>query len=157
MTNLATIGRRIAPNLLAAALVLLAATAAFAFQKSALDIVSKSGTHKFTVELAISPEEQELGLQFRQELPAGTGMLFDFGREESASFWMKNTYVPLDLIFIRGNGEISKIAENAPPLSLDLIPSGGPARAVLEVIGGTSKKLGIAAGDRVVHPIFSRP
>lgn len=157
MTHLATLARRTAPNLLAAALVLLAATAAFAFQKSSLEIASKSGTHRFEIELAISPQEQELGLQFRKELPEGQGMLFDFGREETASFWMKNTFVPLDIIFIRGNGEIAHIAENAVPLSLDLIPSGGPARAVLEVIGGTSRKLGLAAGDRVSHPIFKQP
>ena len=93
---------------------------------------------------------------FRRELPEGTGMLFDFHREQDVSFWMKNTYIPLDMIFIRADGRILRIAENTEPLSERLIPSGGPIRAVLEVIGGTAQKLGIAPGDRVASPIFKR-
>ena len=82
-------------------------------------------------------------------------MLFDFHREQEVSFWMQNTYIPLDMIFIRGDGRILRIAENTEPLSTRMIPSGGPVRAVLEVIGGTARKLGIAPGDRVASPIFS--
>ena len=74
---------------------------------------------------------------------------------EFSGFWMQNTYIPLDMIFIRGDGSILRIAENTEPLSTRLIPSGGPVRAVLEVIGGTARKLGIAPGDRVASPIFS--
>ena len=92
---------------------------------------------------------------YRKSLPEGTGMLFDFKRDQDVSFWMQNTYIPLDMVFIRGDGRILRIQENAEPLSTKLIPSGGPVRAVLEVIGGTTRKLGIAAGDRVAHPIFS--
>jgi uncharacterized membrane protein (UPF0127 family) len=92
---------------------------------------------------------------YRKELPEGQGMLFDFHRDQEVSFWMQNTYIPLDMIFIRGDGRISHIAENTEPLSTRLIPSNGPVRAVLEVIGGTSRKLGIAAGDRVASPIFN--
>ena len=119
-----------------------------------LEIASKSGVHVFAVELASTPQEQAMGLMFRRELPEGRGMLFDFHRDQPTSFWMKNTYIPLDMIFIRGDGRILRIAENTVPLSETLIPSGGPVRAVLEVIAGTAKRLGIAPGDRVGHPIF---
>jgi uncharacterized membrane protein (UPF0127 family) len=120
-----------------------------------LEIASKSGVHVFAVETASTPEEQSKGLMFRRQLPEGQGMLFDFHQEQPTSFWMKNTYIPLDMIFIRGDGRILRIAENTVPLSETLVPSGGPVRAVLEVIGGTARKLGIAPGDRVGHAIFS--
>ena len=120
-----------------------------------LEIASKSGVHVFAVELASTPQEQATGLMFRRELPEGRGMLFDFHRDQPTSFWMKNTYIPLDMIFIRADGRILRIAENTMPLSETLVPSGGPVRAVLEVIGGTAKKLGIAPGDRVGHAIFA--
>src|SRR5262252_3549088 len=119
-----------------------------------LEIASKSGVHVFAVEMASTPEEQAKGLMFRRSLPEGQGMLFDFHEEQPTSFWMKNTYIPLDMIFIRADGRILRIAENTVPLSEALVPSGGPVRAVLEVIGGTAKKLGIAPGDRVGHAIF---
>ena len=98
-----------------------------------LEIVSKSGVHTFGVEMAATPEEQAKGLMFRRELPEGQGMLFDFHREQPAAFWMKNTYIPLDMIFIRGDGRILRIAEHTVPLSEALVRSGGPVRAVLEV------------------------
>ena len=119
-----------------------------------LEIASKSGVHVFAVELASTPQEQATGLMFRRELPEGRGMLFDFHHEQPTSFWMKNTYIPLDMIFIRGDGRILRIAENTVPLSEALVPSGGPVRAVLEVNAGMARKLGIAPGDRVAHPIF---
>src|SRR5262249_24065241 len=109
-----------------------------------LEIASKSGVHVFAVELASTPAGQANGLMFRRQLPEGQGMLFDFHMEQPTSFWMKNTYIPLDMIFIRAYGRILRIAENTMPLSETLVPSGGPVRAVLEVIGGTAKKLGIA-------------
>ena len=120
-----------------------------------LEIASKDGVHVFAVEMAVTPEEQSKGLMFRKELPEGQGMLFDFHREQEATFWMKNTYVALDMIFIRGDGRIHRIAANTTPLSEALVNSGGPVRAVLEVVAGTAKKLGIAPGDRVAHPIFN--
>ena len=120
-----------------------------------LEIASKSGVHTFAVEMAVTPAEREKGLMFRKELPEGRGMLFDFQHDQDVSFWMENTYIPLDMIFIRGDGRILRIAENTEPLSTKLIPSGGPVRAVLEVIGGTAAKLGIAPGDTVAHSIFS--
>jgi uncharacterized protein len=121
-----------------------------------LEIAGKNGVHVFAVELALTPEEQAKGLMFRRELPEGQGMLFDFGDEGVREFWMKNTYIPLDMIFIRGDGRIAKIAEHTVPLSEARVSSDRPVRAVLEVIAGTSRKLGIAAGDSVSHAIFSR-
>ena len=106
-----------------------------------LEIVGKSGVHTFGVEMAATPEEQAKGLMFRRELPEGQGMLFDFHREQPAAFWMKNTYIPLDMIFIRGDGRIQRIAEHTVPLSEALVRSGGPVRAVLEVVAGTAQKL----------------
>jgi uncharacterized protein len=120
-----------------------------------LEIASKDGVHVFAVEMATTPEEQSKGLMFRKELPEGQGMLFDFHREQEATFWMKNTYVSLDMIFIRADGRIHRIAANTTPLSEALVTSGGPVRAVLEVVAGTARKLGIAPGDRVAHPIFN--
>jgi uncharacterized membrane protein (UPF0127 family) len=128
---------------------------ALAAEFQTLEIVSKTGVHVFQVELAITPEEHERGLMFRRELPGGQGMLFDFHVDQPVAFWMKNTYIPLDMIFIRGDGRILRIAENTEPLSERNIPSGGPVRAVLEVIAGTARKLGIAPGDRVGGSIFS--
>jgi uncharacterized membrane protein (UPF0127 family) len=119
-----------------------------------LEIATKTGVHAFTVELADNDAEREKGLMFRRELPEGRGMLFDFHREQEVGFWMQNTYIPLDMIFIRGDGRILRIVENTEPLSTRIIPSGGPVRAVLEVIAGTARKLGIAPGNRVGHPIF---
>jgi len=120
-----------------------------------LEIASKSGVHMFSVEIADNDAEREKGLMYRKELPEGQGMLFDFHRDQEVSFWMQNTYIPLDMVFIRGDGRILRIAENTEPMSTRLIPSGGPVRAVLEVIGGTVSKLGIAPGDRVASPIFN--
>ena len=123
-------------------------------QLQTVEIASRTGVHVFAVEVAVTPEEQAKGLMFRRDLPEGRGMLFDFGREQLASFWMKNTYVSLDMIFIRADGRILRIAESTVPLSETLVHSGGPVRAVLEVVAGTARKLGIAPGDRAAHPIF---
>jgi uncharacterized membrane protein (UPF0127 family) len=121
-----------------------------------LEIVTKNGVHVFTVELARTDETRARGLMFVRELPEGRGMLFDFERDQDVSMWMKNTYIPLDMLFIRADGRIQRIAQKTEPLSERIIPSGGPVRAVLEVIGGTARKLGIAPGDRVAHPMFGR-
>ena len=119
-----------------------------------LEIASKNGVHVFAVEMASTPEEQAKGLMFRRQLPEGQGMLFDFKRDQDVSMWMENTFVSLDMIFIRADGRIARIAQNTEPLSRNIVSSGGPVRAVLEVVAGTTSKLGIAAGDRVGHPMF---
>jgi uncharacterized protein len=139
----------------AAALMLSPHPAASAEQQT-LEIASKNGVHVFTVELAVSDEERQKGLMFRKSVPEGTGMLFDFKRDQDVSMWMHNTYVSLDMIFIRADGRIQRIAENTETESDKIISSGGPVRAVLEVAAGTAKKLGIAAGDRVGSPIFHK-
>jgi len=126
-----------------------------ALETSTLEIASKTGVHTFTVELAQTEAERAKGLMFRKELPEGQGMLFDFKKDQDVAFWMENTYIPLDMIFIRGDGTIARIEQNTTPLSTRNIPSGGPVRGVLEVIAGTVKKLGIAPGDKVAHPIFA--
>jgi uncharacterized membrane protein (UPF0127 family) len=118
-------------------------------------IASKTGVHSFTVELARTEVERAKGLMFRKELAADHGMLFDFQKEQEVAFWMDNTYVSLDMIFIRSDGTIWRIEENTTPLSTRNVPSRGPVRGVLEVVAGTSRKLGIAPGDKVTHPIFA--
>jgi uncharacterized protein len=121
-----------------------------------IEIVTKTGVHAFSVELATNTAERALGLMFRKELPEGHGMLFDFDTEQQVQFWMHNTYIPLDMIFIAADGRIVHIAENAKPMSDDLIPSVRPVRAVLEVIAGTARKFGIASGDRVTGAFFGK-
>ena len=123
--------------------------------EATLEIASKSGVHAFAVELATNDAERSRGLMFRKELPEGHGMLFIFERDEPVSFWMHNTLISLDMIFIRNDGRILRIAESTDPLSDRLIPSGGPVRSVLEVIGGTARKLGIEPGDRVESPALT--
>jgi uncharacterized membrane protein (UPF0127 family) len=121
-----------------------------------IEIVTRTGVHAFAVELATNEAERAVGLMFRKELPEGRGMLFDFHEDQPVQFWMHNTYIPLDMIFIARDGRIVRVAENAKPMSDDLVPSGRPVRAVLEVIAGTARKLGIAAGDRVMGSFFGK-
>ncbi len=125
------------------------------FEKSKLAIVSTSGRHVFDVELAVTPNQRSQGLMFRYEMAPEAGMLFDFGpTERRQSMWMKNTYIPLDMLFIKADGRIESIAERTVPRSLEVISSRGRVRAVLELNGGTASRLGIRPGDRVEHPIF---
>ena len=127
-----------------------------ATEQQTLEIVTKGGVHVFAVEIAVTNEERARGLMYRKELAEGRGMLFDFAPDQEVSMWMKNTYISLDMIFIQGDGRILRIAENTKPLSEAIISSNGQVRGVLEVIAGTAKKFGIAPGDRVAHPLFSR-
>jgi len=121
-----------------------------------LEIATKSGVRMFSVEMAVTDEERAKGLMYRKELPDGRGMLFDFTPEQTISMWMKNTYISLDMIFIGGDGRVIRVAENTETESTKIISSGGPAKAVLEVIAGTARKYGIAPGDQVVHPLFKK-
>jgi len=120
-----------------------------------LEIVTRNGVQVFSVEMATTEEEKQTGLMYRKELADGKGMLFDFKPEQEVSMWMKNTYVSLDMIFIRADGRILRIAENTEPMSTKIISSGGLAKGVLEVIAGTAQKYGIRPGDRVAHPLFN--
>ena len=150
------IARLAAATLVACWALIAALPAARAAGQDTIEIVTRTGVHAFAVELATNTAERAVGLMYRKELPEGRGMLFDFHDDQPVQFWMHNTYIPLDMIFITGDGRVVRVAENAKPMSDDLIPSGRPVRAVLEVIGGTARKLGIAAGDRVTGAFFGK-
>ena len=119
-----------------------------------LEIASAGATHVFQVELARKPEQREKGLMFRRYLPKDRGMLFDFGHPEPAAMWMENTYLPLDMLFIRADGTVARIETHTEPLSRRVIAAGEPVLGVLELNSGVCDELGIRAGDRVVHPMF---
>jgi uncharacterized membrane protein (UPF0127 family) len=119
-----------------------------------LEIVTRQGVQVFAIEFAATEEERATGLMYRRELPEGRGMLFDFSPQREVAMWMKNTYISLDMIFIRADGRIHRIAENTEPESTRLIQSQGPVKAVLEVAAGTTRRLVIAPGDKVGHPLF---
>jgi uncharacterized membrane protein (UPF0127 family) len=124
------------------------------FTKSELTIDTASGKHRFTVELAQTPQQMAQGLMYRRSLPADAGMLFEFRTPQIVSFWMKNTLIPLDMLFIAADGRIVGVHERAVPLSEEPIVSSDPVLAVLELNGGTAARLGIVAGDRVEHAFF---
>ena len=119
-----------------------------------LTIATDTDARMFTVEIADTDASRQRGLMFRQRLPEDRGMLFDFGVPREVSMWMKNTYIPLDMLFIRADGTVVYIAENTVPKSLDVIGVREKVLAVLELAGGTSRKLGIRSGDTVYHRIF---
>jgi uncharacterized membrane protein (UPF0127 family) len=119
-----------------------------------LTVVTKAGPKRFNVEVMRDDAGRSRGLMFRRHMAADHGMLFDFEREEPVTMWMKNTYLPLDMVFIRPDGTISRIAADTEPLSTAIIPSGSPVSAVLELNAGTTAKLGIQPGDRIEHPLF---
>ena len=121
-----------------------------------LTIVTASGRHAFQVEVMRTPEQRARGLMHRQFMPADRGMLFDFKQVEPVAMWMQNTYISLDMLFIRADGTVARIAERAEPLSTRTIPSGEPVLSVLEVNAGIAEKLGIKPGDKVEHPLFKR-
>jgi uncharacterized membrane protein (UPF0127 family) len=134
-----------------------AAPAAASFEESALTVDAAEGEFEFQVEMAVSPEQRSQGLMFRESLEEDRGMLFDFGRLQPVSMWMRNTYVPLDMLFIDADGRITQIAQHTQPLSDAVVASREPVRAVLELRAGVSAKLGIKPGDRVIHPMFVEP
>jgi len=117
-------------------------------------INTEHGPHTFRVEIAADPASQEKGLMFRKQMAPDDGMLFEFPRPSMEVFWMKNTILPLDIIFIRGDGTISSIAPNAVPYSTTPIPAIEPVRAVLELNGGRAAQLGIEPDDVVHHAFF---
>ena len=121
-----------------------------------LTILSGSERHRFEIEVAATSDAHARGLMFRRTLPQDAGMLFVYASTASIAMWMKNTYLPLDMLFIDDTGRITHFVERTVPLSTEIIRSNGPARAVLEVNGGTVSRLGIARGDRVIHPVFGQ-
>lgn len=120
-----------------------------------LVIVTRDGRRlPFTVEMAVAPEHQMIGLMFRPEVKPDEGMLFDWGTPRESSMWMRNTITSLDMVFIAADGRIHRIAERTVPLSLATVSSGGPVRATLELGAGVTERADIRAGDRVLHRIF---
>jgi peptide/nickel transport system substrate-binding protein len=134
------------------------APASISFEESILTIDAADDRFEFQVEMAVSPAQISRGLMFRESLQEDRGMLFDFGQPpQRATMWMRDTYVPLDMLFIDAHGRITQIAADTHPLSDTVIASREPVRAVLELRGGVSAKLGIKPGDRVIHPLFTEP
>lgn len=134
--------------------LLLGVAAAQAAEMTPLVVETAGGPRRFQVEIADTPDAITRGLMFRESLPATGGMLFQFSDLRPRAFWMRNTLIPLDIIFIDGAGIIRRIHPNARPLDLTSIPSGGPAAAVLEINGGHARLAGIREGDRVRHAFF---
>ena len=121
-----------------------------------LRVVTASGAHDFQVEIAADDESREIGLMNRRYMAADHGMLFEFEKEGPQTFWMKNTYIPLDMVFISRAGVVTNVVANAEPLSETTIPSGPPCAAVLELNGGVAAKIGLRVGDRVEHAFFPK-
>ncbi|MBO0903842.1 DUF192 domain-containing protein [Jiella sonneratiae] len=137
---------------LAVALVAVFAAGYFAFAAGDLSkavLHTATGDHEIMVELALTPKEREVGLMNREELAADHGMLFRFDETRDVAMWMKNTLIPLDMLFMDETGKVVRIKTNAQPLSLDIIPSGQPVRYVLEINGGAAARYGVSIGDRL--------
>ncbi len=131
---------------------LLAAAPAAVAAGDTVELVTKTGRHPITIDWAVTPGERSKGLMFRTSMPENHGMLFDFGSEQDVAFWMHNTPLSLDMVFIAADGTVKRIEARATPYSDTEIPSGSPVRFVLEINGGRAEALGLTAGDRVVIP-----
>lgn len=141
-------------HLLAALLLCVVTTGAMAeVALQRLEFKTESGAHVFKVELADTPEERAKGLMYRRAMPVDQGMLFDFHTETPIMMWMKNTYIPLDMVFVSKKGVVTRIAADTKPMSEEVI-AGGEAYAVIELNAGASKKIGLKPGDVVRHPAF---
>ncbi len=134
--------------------LLVAALPAAAFETSTLVVDTATGSHPFTVEMAVTPQERGRGLMFRRSMADDAGMLFDFGADAEAQMWMQNTYIPLDMVFIEADGTVHRIARNTTPFSTDIVSSKGPVRAVLELNAGIADEIGLKHGDVVRHKMF---
>jgi uncharacterized membrane protein (UPF0127 family) len=146
-------------RLLIALFLLLPALPAVAlenFTTSELTVITAGGPQKFKIELALSDAQMEQGLMFRRSLAPDAGMLFDFKRPTTVTMWMKNTFIPLDMLFLDEHGQIIDIHERAVPQSLDIIAAKGAARYVIELNGGTVARLSIKTGDTTTSPYFVR-
>ncbi len=120
-----------------------------------LILVTAKGRHEISVEIADTPEKQSVGLMFRRSMPADHGMLFPYRSEQELTMWMSNTYISLDMVFIRADGRVHRVARNTEPLSEKIVASNGPVLAVLELIAGSADRLVIEPGSRVEHPVFA--
>ena len=138
------------------ATILAGAAYAHALKTEGLDVATARGVYHFTVEVADTDKTREYGLMFRKSLAPNRGMLFDFKTVQPVTFWMENTLIPLDMLFIAPDGRVISVARNAVPLSKSLIPSGGPVLGVLEIKGGRAAAIGVEPGDRVQNQIFRK-
>jgi len=140
----------------AATSAITAPSAAQRLRTEPLEIVTSGGVRHFTVEIADTDQSREIGLMFRKSMAANRGMLFDFGAPQSVTFWMKNTLIPLDMVFIGKDGHVVSVTRKAIPMSEALIPSGGAIVGVLELRGGRADEIGVKPGDEVRERIFQR-
>jgi uncharacterized protein len=141
------------------ACMVLACAVAFpaaALEKQPLTFTASSGSHAITVEVADTESTRSTGLMYRRSIGPDEGMLFIYDREQEITMWMKNTYISLDMIFVKRDGTISHIATNTEPFSENIIPSEGPAIAVIEMAAGSANRLGLRPGDKVRHPAFKQ-
>jgi hypothetical protein len=136
--------------------LLLAAPAILAagLPRDVLLVETASSQYRFEVEVADDPTERAEGLMYRQTLADNAGMLFLYPKPQPVEFWMKNTPLSLDIVFVRADGTIARIAESTIPMSEEMIPSGEPVQAVLEVKAGTMRQLGITVGDRLRNETY---
>ena len=143
-------------RLILACTLMLASAATFAAElpRDVVMVETSSSQYRFEVEVADDSSERSEGLMYRTDLADNAGMLFMYQETRPVDFWMKNTLLSLDSVFVREDGTIARIAENTAPMSEDLIPSGEPVRAVLEVKAGTMRQLGVTVGDRLRNPTY---
>jgi uncharacterized membrane protein (UPF0127 family) len=132
--------------------VLLAPACALAGEKGTIVFTTETGEHSFDIEVMTTNGERAKGLMFRRSLPAKSGMLFIYDRPQAATMWMKNTYIPLDMVFIAEGGTVHRIEANTEPFSTALIPSEGDIIAVLELNAGEAARIGLKRGDRAIYP-----
>jgi uncharacterized membrane protein (UPF0127 family) len=154
VASVQSISRAVIAALLGFGLVLGADARADVLEKQPLTFIASSGKHRITVEVADTDSERSMGLMFRRSIGDDEGMIFIYPRDEPISMWMKNTYISLDMIFVRSDGTIHRIASDTEPFSEQTISSGENVRAVIEMKAGSAKRLGIKSGDKVEHPAF---
>jgi uncharacterized protein len=123
-------------------------------QREALTLRTANGEIPIQIEVTETEQDKAMGLMFRTELAENAGMLFPYKPAQEVTMWMKNTYIPLDMVFIRADGTVHRIQARTEPLSETTIASGGPVTAVLELAGGSAEKLGLKPGDKVIHRHF---
>jgi uncharacterized protein len=137
------------------AITVLSAMADAKFRRESLTLLTSAGERKIDIEVAETMEEKSLGLMFRTALPDTQGMLFPYTPAQEISMWMKNTFIPLDMVFIKADGTVHRIEVRTEPMSEKIITSQGEVTAVLELAGGAAARLGLQAGDRVTHGHFA--
>ena len=142
---------------LAIAAVLAFAPLAACSDEGKLTLRTATGNHPFHVEVVDTPETRAKGLMFVQDLAEDAGMLFDFKEERPVSFWMQNTYIPLDMVFVGADGVVKTVHANARPMDTTSIPSGAPVQFVLEIPGGVAAKIGLQPGDTMQHDLVAVP